>query len=128
MLNLVGGLVLLFSDREDSDQVIDSKLTSLARHETFRLVLGILAAITGFFKLLSVIRGDVPVVGDLLPSLSGLACGFIFLYEFYRTRTALDEESIPVFLKSIVNSRKYVGVISVCAAVLHFLFPTILFL
>ena len=128
LLNLATGLILLFSDREDLEVLTDAKISSIVRDETFRLVLGILTAITGFFKLLTTVRGDVPVIGDLLPALAGLAGGFILLYEFYRLRSTLDETTLPKLMYTIVSSKKYVGIICLTAACLHFLFPTVLFI
>lgn len=128
LLNLVTGLILLFSDREDLEVLTDAKISSIVRDETFRLVLGILTAITGFFKLLTTVRGDVPVIGDLLPALAGLAGGFILLYEFYRLRSTLDETTLPKLMYTIISSKKYVGIICLVAACLHFLFPTVLFI
>ena len=128
LLNTVTGLVLLFVDKDDLDSSPADKIPAFARDETFRLVLGILTGVTGFFKLLTAVRGDVPVIGDLIPALAGLAGGFTLLYDFYRTRSTLEQENLPAFIQTIVNSRKYVGMACVAAACLHFLFPTILFL
>jgi len=64
-----------------------------------------------------------------LPALAGLAGGFTLLYEFYKTRSTLDEDdNLPPFIQKIVASKRYVGVACLFAAGLHFLFPTILFL
>lgn len=128
LLNTITGLVLLFVDKDDLDVSPADKVPAFARDETFRLVLGILTGVTGFFKLLTAVRGDVPVIGDLIPALAGLAGGFSLLYEFYRTRSTLEQENLPAFIQTIVDSRKYVGMACVAAACLHFLFPTILFL
>lgn len=128
LFNLVTGLMLLFSDREDLEALTDAKISSLARDETFRLVLGILTATTGFFKLLTAVRGDVPVIGDLLPALAGLAGGFILLYEFYRLRSTLGETVLPKLMYTIVSSKNYIGIACIVIACLHFLFPTVLFI
>ena len=40
--------------------------------KTLQLVVGILSVLTGIMKLLSPIQFDVPLVGDLLPSLGGI--------------------------------------------------------
>ncbi len=100
----------------------------MARDETFRLVLGILTGVTGFFKLLTAVRGDVPVIGDLVPAFAGLAGGFTLLYEFYKTRSTIEQDNLPPFIQKIITGRRYVGVACLVAAGFHFLFPTILFL
>ncbi len=127
LLNTVTGLVLLFVDTENPDES-EKALPSTLRDETFRLVLGVLACVTGFFKLLTAVRGDVPVIGDIFPALAGLAGGFTLLYEFYKSRSALDDDKLPPVIQKIVSSKKYVGVVCLIAAGLHFLFPAILFL
>jgi len=128
LLNLITGFVLLFADKDDMESFQGIKMPVIAYDETFRLIIGILSGITGFFKLLTAVRGDVPVIGDLVPALAGLAGGFTLLYEFYRTRSSIEEDTLPPFIQKIVSSKRYVGIACIIAAVLHFLFPTILFL
>jgi len=128
LLNLITGFILLFADKEDVESFQGIKMPVIAYDETFRLIIGILSGITGFFKLLTAVRGDVPVIGDLVPALVGLAGGFTLLYEFYRTRSSIEEDTLPPFVQKIVSSKRYVGIACIIAAVLHFLFPTILFL
>jgi hypothetical protein len=96
--------------------------------ETFRLVTGVMTVATGFFKLLSAVRGDIPVVGDLYPSLAGLASGFALIFEYYRTRSALATEVSERLELVFIKNRKWVGYAALVAAVTHFLFPTVLFL
>jgi uncharacterized membrane-anchored protein len=96
--------------------------------ETFRLVLGILTAVSGFFKLLTAIRGDIPVIGDLFPALAGLIGGFTVLYEYYKVRSAIDEDTLPSVVQKVIAGKRYVGIVCLVAAAFHFLFPTVLFL
>ena len=128
LLNLIMGFILLFADKDDVESFHGIKMPEIAYDETFRLIVGILSGITGFFKLLTAVRGDVPVIGDLFPALVGLAGGFTLLYEFYRSRSSIEEDTLPPFVQKIVSSKRYVGIACIIAAVLHFLFPTILFL
>ncbi len=126
LLNAVTGVILLYSETDDSSSEV--RLPSIAFDETFRLVLGILTAVTGFFKLLTAIRGDLPVIGDLVPAVAGLAGGFALLYEFYRGRSTLDETRLPAVLLQVVSAKRYVGIFALIASVAHFLFPTVIFL
>lgn len=128
LLNAVTGLVLLFANQDQRDENGSGAVPNVAYDETFRLVLGILTGIVGFFKLLTVVRGDVPVLGDLFPAVAGMAAGFILLYEFYRTRSHIQEESLPPVVMQFIASKRYVGIIAVVSAAAHFLFPTVLFL
>lgn len=82
LLNAVTGLVLLFADPSRREETVSRKIPEIAYDETFRLVLGILAGIAGFFKLLTVVRGDVPIVGIFSPPSQewppGSCCCMIF--------------------------------------------------
>ena len=128
LLNAVTGLVLLFADRAQRDEHDSRVYPDIAYDETFRLVLGILTGIVGFFKLLTVVRGDVPVLGDLFSAVAGMAAGFMLLYEFYRSRSNVQEETLPPVVMRFIASKRYVGIIAIVSAALHFLFPTVLFL
>lgn len=128
LLNAITGVILLFADEDAADIGVSERIPAFARDETIRLMIGILAGVTGFFKLLTAIRGDVPVIGDLVPALAGLAGGFTLIYEYYRTRADVDETALPVFIRSVVSSKRYVAFACIGAACLHFLFPNVLFL
>ncbi len=127
LLNALTGFVILFADRAE-ERGESRKIPEMLYDETFRLVLGILTGVVGFFKLLTVVRGDVPVVGDLLPALAGLAGAFMLLYEFYRNRGEATEENFSPFIRSVYSAKKYIGIGCMAIAVLHFLFPVVLFL
>jgi len=94
----------------------------------FRLVVGIITAITGLLKLLAPVR--VPILGDLLPAAAGLVAGFMLMYGFYRehgsgagAETKMDRVG-SVFLQY----KKQIGIACMVIAALHFLFPHALFL
>lgn len=128
LLNAITGFVFLLDYETDIDNASSARFPSWFKDETIRLVLGILTCVTGFFKLLTTVRGDVAVVGDLVPALAGLAGGFTLLYDFYKTRSTVEEELLHPVIKSIVQSKRIVGVVCIGSAILHFLFPTVLFL
>jgi len=95
----------------------------------FRLVIGILAAVLGILKLLSPMEG-IPILGDLLPALAGIAAGFMLIFGFYRERSPQvdSEESINRFGEIALHYKKAVGIALLAASLLHFLFPSALFL
>ena len=103
LLNALTGFVLLFVDRDDPDAVIEGTMPAVLQDETFRLVLGILTCITGFFKLLSAVRGDIPVIGDLIPAFAGLIGGFTLLYDFYKQRSTDEEDTLQPDVNKIVR-------------------------
>lgn len=135
----------LFSDSDDENSASSSPEDSksdeskskaksnlfeipLFQDASFRLVLGILMVLTGLMKLLSPIQYDVPVVGDLIPALAGLFGGFSILLEWYRNKSTLGVNLPEVLDKIFVDGRKYLGIFCIAAAVLHFIFPRVLFL
>ncbi|HBG65870.1 MAG TPA: hypothetical protein DDW78_05305 [Treponema sp.] len=94
---------------------------------TFRLVIGILSAFVGIMKLLAAYDG-IPVLGDLLPALAGVAAGASLLIEYYLLN-ASDPDTLPEGLQGIfIDSRKYIGVLCLIVGLLHFIFPRVLVL
>ena len=124
-----------FAAGEKQDENSAPKKTSLKSlaipffgDKTLQLVVGILSALTGLMKLLSPIQYDVAIVGDLIPSLAGLAAGAVLLLDWYQDRSDV-ELSLPEAIQSIyIGGRKYLGIFCIIAAVLHFIFPLVLFL
>ena len=97
--------------------------------ETFTLVLGILSALTGLLKLLSPVEGDMPVMGDIVPAVTGFICGFILLFEFYNRRSSLENsEQTEKINRVFIGNKKIIGAAAIIVAVLHFLFPRVLLL
>ena len=134
LLNLITGIILVYGKNLISGESPESKARGILGEnaffddKTFRLVLGILTVFVGIMKLLSVVRTDVPVVGDLLPATAGLFGGYGILVEFYKTNSA-SELALPHWIDlCFVERRKYVGYACIAAAVLHFSFPDVLLL
>jgi len=143
LLNLVTGLILVDApdltkrNTKEKTSVPASKKdglhiagtdTAFFDNPGFRLILGLLTVFTGIMKLLSVVHNDIPIIGDLLPAAAGITGGFALLVEYYiatsTTEVTLSENMQKVF----VDGRKYVGVFCIIAGLLHFLFPSVLFL
>ena len=79
-------------------------------------------------KILSVFRNDIPVIGDLVPALAGLAGGAALLVEYYVSSSAADS-TIPDNIQTVfIDSRKYIGVFCLLAGLLHFVFPQVMLL
>ncbi len=120
---------------ESDDSVFDKKLSFAINSKgtffddmTFRLVIAILSGLVGILKLLSTIQNDVPVIGDLIPAIAGLAACFALLVEYYIQKST-TEVKLPSVLNTVfINGRKYLGIFCIIAGVLHFIFPRVLFL
>ena len=94
-------------------------------NKNFLLILGIITFITGVFKLITPFHSKVPVFGDLIPAVAGIVSGFCLLLDYYNDVTTVPI-ALPEKLDSIlVKSRRYVGIIVMASAVIHFLVPAI---
>jgi hypothetical protein len=96
-----------------------------------RLALGILMSVTGVFKLLNAIRGDLPVVGDFLPATAGIAGGVALLVELYNRPDAnpAGVERKPGRAEMLfMRNRSVIGIAAMITGVVHFAFPMVLFL
>jgi hypothetical protein len=126
VMNLLAGY-MLFSG--DADGILEFKSGFSFRDETVRLIAGIVSVLVGLMKILSVIEGDVPVIGDLIPALTGFLSGFILIYEYYKNRSSLGvSEKTEKIERILVGNRKIIGAASLVAAALHFIFPGVLLL
>ena len=128
LTNLIAGAVLSADGEEDRLRISSILNVVVIRSSGFRLVLGVTTFLVGFFKFLSVIYGDVPVVGDLIPALSGVIQGMILLVLYYRTRSDVSSPALDTIDRVFVSNRVMFGTAGVLIAILHFLFPTVLFL
>ena len=127
LMDIVAGYALASFQTEPKGTKADG-IREFLKDSTIRLVLGILCTTVGFFKLLTVMRGDIPVVGDLLPSLAGLASGFALLLEFYKSNSNVTTSTLERLDGIFVANRRIVGIVSMVVGFTHFLFPNVLFL
>ena len=128
VLNGLVGIILSFCKEEPDTGAMSFSLNN----ETVRLVIGGLSFITGILKILSPVHGNVPVIGDLFPALTGIGGGFFLSFEFYRKKASGGGGAALDFLEriaSLINrNRKLSGFVCIAAAVLHFIFYSIIFL
>jgi purine-cytosine permease-like protein len=149
LFNLFGGLSLFLSTAHVHGEALNG-LRAFLRDSTVCLVLGILTAVTGAFKLLTVMRGDIPVVGDFLPAAAGIAVGGTLLLERFRdpesphklerrqggaSKEAVSGEAVAPsdevpskFELLFLDHKSAVGLAGIIASAVHFLFPMVLFL
>jgi hypothetical protein len=127
LLNGLSGYILGFYRDEPELSVANSLRFSL-NNSVFRLILGILSAVTGLLKLLSPVEGNIPVLGDILPALLGLAAGFTLVFGYYRERSTVESEQVNRLDETIGRYKKWLGFSLLISSVLHFLFPQALLL
>ena len=129
LFNGLCGYVLIASEGWDTDSN-EGSLKFSVQNETFRLVLGILTAVTGLLKLLSPAMGTMPILGDLVPAAAGLAAGIALVFGYYRDHVQAmgNGGRIEKIGDSFLRWKKGLGIILLASALLHFLFPEALLL
>jgi hypothetical protein len=123
LCNALSGFVLLSGGPKT-----ESVPKDLFNNPSFRFVLGIVTAVVGLLKLLSVVPGNYPVVGDIVPAAGGLAAGAMLIYEFYKEHATITSPSVERVSAFASARQRIIAGVSIATAVLHFLFPTALFL
>lgn len=128
LANIFGGLVL-------SAEHYSERFTGFTGVKEFfdgkpgmRVTLGIVGFLTGFLKLLSVTKGDVPVVGDLVPALTGLVTGTALLFDRYKEKSTVQSKMLETADKVLLNNKSILGTAAVVVGALHFLLPGIVLL
>ena len=123
LLNGLAGFILIFGKEEAET----GALALSFNNETIRLIIGVLAFVTGILKILSPMK-SILVVGDLFPALAGLAGGFILAFEFYIRRKTVHSLPAEQIGELIRKYRKITGLSCITAAALHLFFYPIIFL
>lgn len=143
LLNLMTGSILLYSSENydaDSSLVEEKKSSfvkslfekifgssSVLEDSLFILVVAFLSFFTGIVKLFSPVN-KIIIFGDFLPSLTGILSGLSLLFSYYSEKSDVAFQ-LPSFLEKIFVSEKNIfGILCIAVAILHFIFPGVLFL
>jgi len=122
VLTLIAGGALAASDFLGAKIGSLSALPDLAERRTLMLTVGILTAVVGVVKLFLRAPADtVPVAGDLLPAIAGIATGGVIVLGQTR-RTPTGEELTGPPARSFVDYRNPIGLAGMLTGFLHFLF------
>jgi hypothetical protein len=78
--------------------------------------------------LLTSFPGAVPLLGDLIPSVAGILGGVALLIEYYLAQTPTETKLNPKLETIFIANKKYIGILCILSAVLHFLFPKVILL
>jgi hypothetical protein len=113
-----------------SGDYLGSRLAFLAtfrswtEHRGPTIGLGVLTAVVGVLKLFIRSPGEtVPVAGDLLPALAGMALGAALFFETTLRRPSATESRVDRYAKAVLSYRVPLGLAGLVVALLHFLFP-----
>ena len=128
LTNVLAGVALSVGGMDEKLHLSAVFNKELMQTDGFRLGLGIVTFVVGFFKLLSVSEGDVPVVGDILPAISGLVLGMILLLQYYRSRSTVSSPFVDTLDKIFGKNSAVFGTVGILLGILHFLLHPVLFL
>lgn len=123
--NLVAGLTLA-GDTVGARFGFLSGFKDLQAHRGAVVSIGLVAAVVGALKLLVGSPGEtVPVAGDLLPAVAGVAMGLMLVADKLRHGSGATEsgQEVAKMAGSLLAYRVPVGVAGVVIALAHFLFP-----
>ena len=118
LTNLLMGFMLGFENKAEEIKYLTEK--------NIRLAIGIVAVVTGIVKLFVV--SSVPVFGDFVPFIAGVAGGFTLILEYYMNKESVTMKEDSIFNKIFIVNKKIIGYVCLAAGALHFLFPKVLFL
>ena len=122
-INIVAGLTLAGDYLGDRIAFLAS-FKSLRENRVSMIVIGLIGATVGVITFFIRAPGDsVPVVGDLLPSLAGIAQGLALLVEAFRQKVESRGTQGEKLSKAVLTYRVPAGIAGVAIAVLHFLVP-----
>lgn len=121
--NIVAGLTLA-GDYLGEKFAFLASFKNLRENRTGQIVIGIVALAVGFITFFVRAPGDtVPVVGDLLPSVAGIAMGITLLVESFRQQVDSRGPQAEKLSKALITYRVPAGIAGASIAIVHFLFP-----
>ena len=121
--NIVAGLTLA-GDYLGEKFAFLASFKNLRENRMAQIVIGIVALAVGLITLFVRAPGDtVPVVGDLLPSLAGIAMGVTLLVESFHQQVDSRGPQAEKLSKTLITYRVPAGIAGVSIAIVHFLFP-----
>lgn len=125
--NVLGGFLLASESITERFPALSAMAEQFEKNSS-RMLFGIATIIFGVLKLLSVTEGDILVIGDLFPALSGIVIGSTLVVESYKQRSSVTTPTVERIDKTFVKNKSMIGIIGIILGALHFLFPSVLFL
>jgi hypothetical protein len=119
-VNVISGL-LLAGDGEKPNPI--SRLKDVFGEKGTKFSLGLFSLIIGLFKILTPVKGDIAVIGDLLPALSGLTLGGVLLLDFFKASSEMPSKMGEKADNFVISNKKFFGIVGIAIGALHFLIP-----
>jgi hypothetical protein len=122
-LNVIAGLTLAGDYLGEKIQLLAS-FKNIRANRAAQTAVAVAVAAVGLVKLIVLAPGEhVPVVGDLLPALTGILLGGILLIEAYRPHVEGRSEQLEKLSKTVLTYRVPAGIAGAVIGFIHFLFP-----
>ncbi len=99
-----------------------SSLPAALSGRTAKLIGGLSSLLVGFATLFVPVEGPL-IIGDLFPSVMGMAMGIALLFEVFRQEAVLPAERSDRQERLPVGYRTTLGMLGIAAAILHFFLP-----
>jgi hypothetical protein len=126
ILSLLGAGLILSSDYLVERMEWLSGLKDLAQQRTVRMGVGIAASLLGVLKLIVRSPGEtVPVAGDLLPALAGIALGGLLLADTFRVSREDEPVAVDKVTQAVMPYRTPIGLGGIVVALVHFFLPAL---
>jgi hypothetical protein len=99
-------------------------VAEIAEHQTAMMTVGIITALVGVVKFFVRAPGDtVPVAGDLLPAIAGIALGVVLITSATKRAPITEADFSRPPKPSLVTYRDPIGLAAMVVGLLHFLVP-----
>lgn len=129
ILSLLGAGLILSSDYLVEKMEWLSGLKDLAQQRNLRIGVGIAVGVVGILKLIVRSPGEtVPVAGDLLPALAGIALGGLLLADTFRVSRDDEPAAVDKVTNAVMPYRTPIGLGGIAVALVHFLLPSLVIL
>ncbi len=128
LCNALTGIVLMFASKagnlaeeNSSESKTNHCFSSISPN--VRLILGLATLGVGFLKFIVIVNDSLLILSDLIPALCGLLAGFTLLFQYFVSATLLTSSLNEKYKNFFIGGQKYIGIVCILVAVLHFLFP-----
>jgi hypothetical protein len=118
LLNALAGFILL----------LDTQEKKFLENNTARLIISLLAVLTGLIQIFSPLKNDIPVIGDIIPAISVIAAGCALFIYYLKTKSSVTVEPGKFIDKFFIQGKKYLGILCIIVSIIHFFVPQVVLL
>ena len=101
------------------------------KEKIVKMMIGIATAFVGVMKFVFIAQPDIVIFGDFLPAVVGFVGGVCYIIDCLNSDSNADGSETPkikmkpFFENVFVKGKKYIGIVCMVTAVVHFIFPTL---